>query len=477
MEIGYAVATGELVDEADVASDRVDESDSSDESRALDGIRRTLDDAECRQFATNQEHALLVLAVGDTVAIARAHPEIYVPHRPGAEVNEADAVSFSVRAAVFDLAARLHLSEQTVHSHLHIADTLQTRLPLLRDVFVAGLAPYLQVRAAVEASGTVSDPDAVARYDAEASDAACRLAPGAFQRRMKRLAQQLATEPLQVRHDRAHAERRVEYDPAADGMAWLHLYVAAVDAVRIDARLSRTATRLRHEDGQTKTKAQLRADAAVAWLAGDGTPTAAIVRPYLLVDPDGIGQLEGYGQVDPARSGRALRDCPSFGRLYTDPLRPARLTLDRRAYRPSRAQREWLTLRYSLDADATDYTSVDAEVDHVREWQDGGSTDIENLLPLKPRLHRLKSTTGITITARPGGGIRVTTPTGYDSHPPPGGTGSAPGRLDAPPGYTDALPDYTDAPPGYTDAPPGYVDAPPGFTDRRPTEDTDGPPF
>ena len=42
-------------------------------------------------------------------------------------------------------------------------------------------------------------------------------------------------------------------------------------------------------------------------------------------------------------------------------------------------------------------------------------TEIENLLPLKPRLHRLKSMTGITFAARPHGGIRVTTPTGYDS--------------------------------------------------------------
>ena len=86
-----------------------------------------------------------------------------MPHRPGAGVREADAVDFSVRAAVFDLSVRLHLSEQTVHGHLRIADTLTSRLPLLLEAFVAGLAPYLQVRAAVEAIGSLSDADAVAR--------------------------------------------------------------------------------------------------------------------------------------------------------------------------------------------------------------------------------------------------------------------------------------------------------------------------
>lgn len=361
MEIVEASTTDDFIHEADVAFPDLTQEQPNAEDHAIDVIRRTLDDAESRQWAASREQALLVVAVGETVATARAHPEIYVPHRPGAIVCDADAVTFSERAAVFDLAVRLHLSEQTVRCHLHIAETLDHKLPMLRDRFIAGVAPYLQVRSAVEALATMADPAALSRYDAELADAACRLAPGAFRRRAIRLAAKLAAEPLQERHDRAHAERRVDIEPAADAMAWLHLYVAAVDVARIDARLTRTAVRMRNEDGQTRTKAQLRADAAVAWLAGDGTPTAAVVRPYLLVNPDGSGDLHGLGEVDARGTGQALRDCPSFGRLYSDPLRPARLVVDRDAYRPSKAQRDWLTLRYGLDPEATDFVSSDAK--------------------------------------------------------------------------------------------------------------------
>ncbi|WP_419818627.1 HNH endonuclease signature motif containing protein [Glaciibacter flavus] len=415
MEFGFADRMDDLFDEADVLYAECLSEPATVEDRAMDGIQRTLSVAESRQWAANREEALLVMAVGDTLAIARAHPEIYVPHRPGAKVRDSDAVNFSERAAVFDLSVRLHLSEQTVRRHQHVAEALDATMPLLRDRFLAGVAPYLQVRTAVEAASAVTDPSGLARYDSELADAAGRMAPGAFRRAALALAGRLATEPIQARHDRALDERRVEVEPAPDAMAWMHLYIAAVDAVRIDARLSRTAVRMGNEPGQNRTKAQLKADAAVAWLAGDGTPTAAIVRPYLLVNPDGTGDLQGFGLVDPAGAGKSLRDSPSFGRLYRDPIRPARLTMDRNTYRPNKVQRDWLTLRYGLDPDATDFVSVDAEIDHVHERQHGGMTEIKNLLPLKPRLHRLKSMTGITFAARPRGGIRVTTPTGYDS--------------------------------------------------------------
>ncbi|MGN6126147.1 MAG: hypothetical protein ACTHON_06255 [Humibacter sp.] len=47
------------------------------------------------------------------------------------------------------------------------------------------------------------------------------------------------------------------------------------------------------------------------------------------------------------------------------------------------------------------------------------TTDVANLVPLKKRLHRLKSVTRIRLDPKPEGGIRVRTPTGYDSDPPP----------------------------------------------------------
>jgi hypothetical protein len=80
-------------------------------------------------------------------------------------------------------------------------------------------------------------------------------------------------------------------------------------------------------------------------------------------------------------------------------------------------------LRYGLDDEAASFISpgitCGAEIDHVIEWQHGGPTNVANLLPLKPRLHRLKTVTRIRLDPRPGGGVRVSTPTGYDTDPPP----------------------------------------------------------
>ncbi|WP_460534817.1 HNH endonuclease signature motif containing protein, partial [Humibacter ginsengiterrae] len=160
---------------------------------------------------------------------------------------------------------------------------------------------------------------------------------------------------------------------------------------------------------------------------GDATGVAPVktgVQPFVLIDADGrFAELLGYGPIPPSAAAKALRDAPSFRKVLADPIRPAQLNLDTKRYRPTPDQRTWLTLRYGLDEDAAPYLPVGvttgAEIDHVIERQHGGPTNVTNLAPLKPRLHRLKTVTGIRLDPKPDGGIRVRTPTGYDSDPPP----------------------------------------------------------
>ncbi|MGN6205192.1 MAG: hypothetical protein ACTHNC_09780, partial [Humibacter sp.] len=104
-------------------------------------------------------------------------------------------------------------------------------------------------------------------------------------------------------------------------------------------------------------------------------------------------------------------------------IRPAELHLDTTRYRPTPDQKTWLTLTYGLDENAAPFLPVGivtgSEVDHVIERQHGGPTDVGNLAPFKPRLHRMKTVTRIRLDPKPDGGIRVRTPTGYDRDPPP----------------------------------------------------------
>ncbi|MGN6128100.1 MAG: HNH endonuclease, partial [Humibacter sp.] len=123
--------------------------------------------------------------------------------------------------------------------------------------------------------------------------------------------------------------------------------------------------------------------------------------------------------VDPTTAAATLRNAPSFHRVINDPIAPANLSLDRRSYRPSANQRRWLKLRYGLDDAATPFLAPDAEIDHITEYQHGGTTNITNLVPLKKRLHRLKSITKIRINPHHNGGMQVKTPTTHNTDPPP----------------------------------------------------------
>lgn len=424
-------------------------------------------DAEGYQVVANRELARLVFSVGAAFDLARAFPRVYVPVGAAQKAPSVEEADFAERSVAFDLALRLNLSENVVRSYALQAQALNASLPRLRALFVAGGISGQHVRAAVDNAQGLPNTDATQRYDERLAAIAGRTRPGEFARRARLLRERLCADSLQERHEQALARRRTSFEPAPDGMAWASGFVSAVDAARAEARLTAEARRLRTLEGENRTLDQIRADLYIRWLTGDaggfdgrtgaenvagaaggegpdvvdvpgvhvasadgpvpaaGTLDAMLsvpsgVQPFLLIDADGrFAELLGYGPVDPVTAARALRNAPSFRRVFVDPVTPTRLILDRRQYRPSRDQRRWLRLNYGFADAASPYVSLDAEVDHVIEWQHGGSTNVQNLLPLKPRLHRLKSVTRIRIDPKPDGGVRVRTPTGYDSDPPP----------------------------------------------------------
>lgn len=415
-------------------------------------IRFAFDHAESYQLMANRECARLVFAVADAFAFALANPRIYVPVGAGDTTPGVQDVDFAERSVAFDLSHRLNLSENVVRSYAHQAQVLDSTLPRLRALFVSGLIGEQHARVAVESAVGLPDAGATAEYDERLAAIAERTRPGEFARRCRVLRERLCADDLVERHGEARAKRRTCFEPAPDGMAWASGFVAATDAARAEARLTAESRRLRRLPGESRTLDQIRADLYIAWLTGDagsgtghgpdsagslapnarqntdsGTSVAARascqvpsgVQPFLLIDAGGrFAELLGYGPIDPVSAMRALASAPSFRRVVTDPVIPTRLILDRRRYRPTAEQKRWLRLNYGFAEAASQYVSLDAEIDHSIEWQHGGTTDIQNLVPLKPRLHRLKSVTRIGLDPKPDGGIRVRTPTGYDSDPP-----------------------------------------------------------
>ncbi|HCC41130.1 MAG TPA: endonuclease, partial [Arthrobacter bacterium] len=169
---------------------------------------------------------------------------------------------------------------------------------------------------------------------------------------------------IEKRHARSAAERRVEYVPDRDGMAWLSAYLPADQAAGIWARTTAAARALQGPD-EPRTLTQLRADIAATWLLGataDGSdagggssggvpsPRAQVLVTVpvmgLLGVTDEPAMLDGYGPIPPSIARQLIANgAESFHRVLTDPRDGAPLEIGRTSYRVTKAQRQWLRLR------------------------------------------------------------------------------------------------------------------------------------
>ena len=142
----------------------------------------------------------------------------------------------------------------------------------------------------------------------------------------------------------------------------------------------------------------------------------------LLGSDETPAELEGYGPVPPDVARRLTAHAPSFTRLLTDPVNGAVLSMDRRAYRPTKAMQRFLHAR---DKHCTfvccSRTARHCELDHTIPWARGGPTNVVNL-SCGCRKHHLFKTLGAWRLKQPEPGTAVwTSPAGrqYTTEPEP----------------------------------------------------------
>ncbi|SKB93384.1 protein of unknown function, partial [Arthrobacter sp. 49Tsu3.1M3] len=288
---------------------------------------------------------------------------------------------------------------------------------------------------------------------------------------------------IEERHATSAADRRIEYTPDRDGMAWLSAYFPADTAAGIWERATAAARALQGPD-EPRTLTQLRADLTATWLlttgnqstestgaaggtadggtcpgaagggTGTGTGTGAdaagggvpVPRAQVLVTVPVLAllgateepaTLDGYGPIPPSMARRLLADgAGSFHRVLTDPRDGAPLEIGRRSYRLTTAQRHWLRLRDGrCPFPGCGNHSLDNEADHLLAWADGGTTGISNLGQPCPKHHRLKHASAWT-------------PAGASKDHPPGWT--SPAGRHYPSEHQDWEPPHW---PGHWDAP------------------------
>ncbi|WP_255769114.1 HNH endonuclease signature motif containing protein [Pseudarthrobacter sulfonivorans] len=343
------------------------------------------------------------------------------------------AQEMAVRAEV---ACALTIGDRAAGALLSQAHMLTTVLPLTFSALQAGTISWQHARVMADEAATL-DPAGAAAMEAHFLDPgaldpargcpAGEMPASRFRHKARTWRERHHTESIEQRHAKGVLDRRVEYAPDQDGMAWLSAYLPADQAAAIWNRTTAIARGLQGPD-EDRTLTQLRADVVATALlssgntghGGEGLGTDDSPDGTAGVDPTGYGagrvpspraqvlvtvpvfsllgatdepaMLDGYGPI-PTSMARDLvaNGADSFYRVLVDPRDGAPLEIGRTSYRLTKAMRQWLRLRDGkCPFPGCSNNSLDNEADHLLAWAKGGTTGVSNLGQPCPKHHRLR---------------------------------------------------------------------------------------
>ncbi|GAA3874390.1 HNH endonuclease signature motif containing protein [Leifsonia kafniensis] len=343
-----------------------------------------------------------------------------------------DYVGFGGDAYQRDLTARVLVSEVACGLRIpeRTAETLIVESQALVHDFPATLAALEQGQISYRHAHTLLDQawtlPAAARpaFEAAVLPKAATLTVAKFDGVARRLREKLHPESIAVRHARCLGDRELTFEPAPDGMAYLHLYQSVEKVRAIFDRATGLARNLQRAR-EPRTLTQLRADAVTDVLIDGVTPgglgqgiranVAVMVSVMtLLGHDDEPAHIEGYGPIDADTARRLAAHAPSFTRLLTHPETGVILSVGRSRYKVPEDLRRWLRVRdETCRGPGCNRSAASCDIDHGVEWRDRGRTRYDNLSHQCKRMHKLKTETNWNMVQRVGGIVDWTSPTGH----------------------------------------------------------------
>jgi len=384
-------------------------------------------DIQRRRAALDGEEARLLAR---SAAYADAFADTVVP----AAFPPAERRALSRRSTCAAMAMATRTSERTVQRATNDAEALVNDAPSVLDALEAA-------RISARHAKTITDQlcdvptEGRAAFLAKVLPVAEQTTDAELRRRARVLRERLHPDSITTRAKRSEADRRVEFEPAADGMAWVHLFTTAPIAQGIVERVEAAAAESR-QAGDTRTCAQLQADALAALALTGATPDDVMSSPVLphpievqehikptvqITVPalsmagvsDAPATLDGYGPIDPETAARIAVNAPSFTRILVQPETGAILSVGRNQYRvPADLQRAVRLRDGTCRAPGCGRRARACDLDHSVAWEDGGTTDVGNLACLCRHHHRMKHLPGWNLDHGPGGVLEWTTPDG-----------------------------------------------------------------
>ena len=226
---------------------------------------------------------------------------------------------------VAELACVLTVSERAAGAFLQETRQLTTALPLTLAALQAGTISWQHARIMVDETTDVPRAAAAALEahfldpDAENPARGCPagdLVPSRFRAKARSWRERHHPVSIEKRHDTSVLDRRLEYTPDRDGMAWLSAYLPADGAASIWQRATAAARELQGPD-EPRNLSQLRADTAATWLiagVAEGVPSpkaqVLVTVPVLslLGATEEPAVLDGYGPIPPSMARRLVAD-------------------------------------------------------------------------------------------------------------------------------------------------------------------------
>jgi len=386
--------------------------------------------------------AALLHGSPESIATADRDAATLTPNQARAAAhNRWDDHEVARRTIISETACLTRVAERTIERQMDEARFLCGYAPVTFTALAAGEISYRHALVMLEQIRTLPLEDQAA-FEESILPQARSLAVGRFRDRARRLREKLHPESIEVRTRDAFAERRTYWEPAQDGMGWLHWYgtardtIAAYDRINVLARPN-TGTRAAAgagtgTDAVTDTATdpaaaarsldQLRADITSALLLDGITPTGmgAGIRGKVMVTvpvltllgrSDEPGTLEGYGPISPEAAREIAADAPSFTRLLIHPETGILLSVGTRQHRVTKAMRKVIRHRdETCRFPGCSRPARTSDIDHTLDWQYGGPTDHDNLAHLCEPHHRLKHLSQWSVTQERGGVLRWTSP-------------------------------------------------------------------
>ncbi|MGY4858730.1 hypothetical protein [Cryobacterium sp. AP23] len=365
------------------------------------------------------------------------------------------------RTIVTETACLTRTAERTIEHQLDEARFLYSCAPLTFDALSKGEISYRHATALLDQIRAVPDAEQAA-FEEAVLPVAKSQPVGRLTDRARRLRERRHPESIVTRSKDALKDRRTFWEPAQDGMGWLHWYGTAEQTKAAWDRITSMATGLkklgdptpdsdaaaRHASagtgdtgagaGQTgaafgleqnatretpaRTLDQLRADVTAALLLDGITPTgmgAGIRGTVMITVPvmtllgldEEPATLEGYGPISPDAAQRITANAPSFTRVLTHPESGVILSVDKKQQKITKGMRKVLRMRdETCRFPGCSRPAVKSDIDHTQDRQYDGGTDLENLAHLCEGHHRLKHLSQWSVMQDPGGVLVWTSP-------------------------------------------------------------------